>query len=113
MLSPLGGSPSAQAGCHAPDRPVLSMRLSWERDDVRSADLGLEDLAPPILTHPPCPLERPHHSAPSNAAIGPALASHDALTRQLPGHGSLPPFDLLTRFDPCGSRLDRPPRAFA
>src|SRR5262245_35293509 len=62
----------AEAGCHAPDRPVLSTRLSWEHDPSQSAGTRLAATAPAILTHLPCPGELPHHVSSQSSGLVPA-----------------------------------------
>jgi hypothetical protein len=101
--------PARASGCHVPDRPVLGTRLSWEQEP--GGDLGspAAALAPPVLTHLPCPGEVPHLLNPTtvpSALACLASAGLDLLelsevlrTGELPGH-----------LQPLSARLDRPPR---
>src|SRR5437762_5697683 len=52
--------PARAAGCHVPDRPVLGTTLSWEQEGRVELCFPRAALAPPVLSHPPCPGEVPH-----------------------------------------------------
>ena len=103
---------SVKAGCHAPDRPVLGNRLSWEDDQLPGAGSSEADTAPPILTHSPCPGEVPHSLSSPGPGADPAWIAASA---KLPptSQESRAALDPLLRRNPVGSRLDRPPRAAA
>jgi hypothetical protein len=109
LCSTAAARPARAAGCHVPDRPVLGTRLSWEQEP--SDDLGptMAALAPPVLTHLPCPGEIPHLLSPTTvppALVGPASAGLDlrAFSEALRGQES------RGHVPPLPARLDRPPR---
>jgi hypothetical protein len=110
ILCLLGVTPAARAaGCHVADRPVLGTKLSWEQGpsvDLRSPSIAV---APPVLTHPPCPGEVPHVLNASTVTPGPAClvsASFDPSTFSEPLRAG----EELEHLQPLASRLDRPPR---
>jgi hypothetical protein len=108
---PLGDSSARAAGCHVPDRPVLGMPLSWERDQRFESGMIPDHRAPLALTHVPCSGEVPHVLDSTQGAIGPA---HVVPGGVAPMTDSLPVLcpDERDSLDPPASRLDRPPRSW-
>jgi hypothetical protein len=109
--SPLGARPVQAAGCHVPERPVLKMGLSWSHESRLQAweMAGIRPVAPPVLTHLPCPGEVPHSTIVVDVSVVAAWTPSPALE---PGN----PSEVTTAGDgaearpPRPSRLDRPPR---
>ena len=101
--------PARASGCHVPDRPVLGTGLSWEREPGGDLDSPAAALAPPVLTHLPCPGEVPHLLNPTTVPSALAcLAAGGLDLREL--SEVLPTGDLLGHLQPQAGRLDRPPR---
>jgi hypothetical protein len=111
ILSLLAATRPAQAGCHASDRPVLGITLSWEQDQDIHLSSSSASLGPPILSHLPCPAEIPHVRNSLNLSVGPAglaPAGFDPSTLS----ESLWAEKEIDHLDPREFRLDRPPRPF-
>ncbi len=109
--SPLGARPAQAAGCHVPERPVLGMRHSghgearlraWELADLRR-------IAPPIVTHLPCPGDVPHSPIVVDVSVMAACTASSDL--EPPLDSELTPLgDDAEVIPPAPLRLDRPPR---
>lgn len=103
--------PAAAAGCHAEDRPVLGVRLSWEVESPSTSvtDLYLEPL--PAYRPVPCTDET---ARPSPRTIpGSPAASLPEVIEPVPAAGH---FGHVSASSPAppprpAHRLDRPPRA--
>lgn len=96
-------------GCHVPDRPVLGSRLSWEDDRIPGLRTTQEPLAPPLLTHLPCPGEAPCLFSISITNSGFANVNR-AVFDPSKLFGAISILDETGSLNPLGSRLDRPPR---
>ena len=112
LLVLVEAAPAGASGCHVPDRPVLGSRLSWEEDHGLNLGTTTETQAPPVLTHPPCSGEVPHQLSSASWNNGFANVDHARFDPSAMS-GSLRILDDVGSVNPFGSRLDRPPRAFA
>jgi hypothetical protein len=111
LSSPMGARPAQAVGCHGPERPVLAMRLSWDRAGRLEAWAMTADrpLAPPVLARVPCPGEVPQVPVASIASIGAAVLAAVEIAPPI-RRESLPATDNIGRREPHPHRLDRPPR---
>jgi len=101
--------PARASGCHVPDRPVLGTRLSWEQEPDADLDSPAAALAPPVLTHLPCPGEVPQLLNPPTPPSAPACLAVAGL--DLPELSEIfRTGELLGHPQPRAARLDRPPR---
>jgi hypothetical protein len=105
------GSESRAAGCHVPERPVLSRTTSW--DDWATADPADFAAAPPApaaLRPLPCEGETPHRGG-LDAPPAPADATTPALPEPPPASSALRPADAPVAPRYAATPVDRPPRA--
>lgn len=111
MLCLLTAERSARAaGCHVPDRPVLGTKSSWEQEPGLELGSVTTQVAPPVLTHPPCSGEVPHAPNGSN----PTTEAACLVTAEADPAGRIEALragEELGDLEPLASRLDRPPRA--
>ncbi|WP_165245314.1 hypothetical protein [Paludisphaera soli] len=107
ILAVSAGSESRAAGCHVPERPVLSRTTSW--DAWANADpAGLA--APAALRPLPCEGETPYRAGLDAPAV-PAAATTPAAPESPPASSSLRPADAPVAPRLASTPLDRPPRA--
>jgi hypothetical protein len=102
-------SPARAAGCHVPERPVLSRSLSWELWSLGTASPGAAKAAPPAVRRLPCEGETPAQGSPATTFLEPACLASDLVV-------PVPEIEPLARKTPptppapISPRLDRPPR---
>jgi hypothetical protein len=111
VLASLGTGPVQAAGCHVPERAILGVRTAGERDGRTKAweMADISKIAPPILTHLPCPGEDPHLPVVAELSVVAACLATAEIEPALNSE-SLPAFDDTKAIPPHPFRLDRPPR---
>jgi hypothetical protein len=109
LCSLAAAGPARASGCHVPDRPVLGTRLAWEQESVGDPDSRATIIAPPVLTHLPCPGEVPHNL--NSTTVPSGLACLAPVGLDLPAFSeALRAGTVLAHLQVMAARLDRPPR---
>jgi hypothetical protein len=109
VASPFGASSAHASGCHVPDRPILSTRFTWERDQHFDPAGLFDRQAPPILTQVPCSGEIPQVTGSPTGLVGPAVRTDTGFDPpSVSERASIG--EVVASIDPHPFRLDRPPR---
>jgi hypothetical protein len=106
----LGGAQTTwAAGCHVVERPALASKTTREHKLALDLSIVQPALAPPVLTHVPCPSEMPRLLDSVDVSSFILWHQHIGVERRGGRHSVA----LLSRCEhpqPPSVRLDRPPR---